>query len=255
MTRSRLLALAALGLAAGFLSGMFGVGGGILIVPGLMAIGDFTQRLASGTSLATIVPLASVGVISYATHGSVSWIGALLLAAGAMAGAQLGTWLLARINLRVLQIFFALFMFVAIASMFMVVPSRDAELVVTWLTGTELVVLGFATGTLAGLLGVGGGVIVVPALMLLFGASDLVAKGTSLLMMIPAAITGTISNARRKNVDLRVAAIVGVPACATTFLGSWVAAHVSPEIANVLFAGFLAVVAVRLLYNALKKRS
>ena len=66
------------------------------------------------------------------------------------------------------------------------------------------------TGTLAGLLGVGGGIIVVPALMLLFGASDLIAKGTSLLMMIPTAISGTVGNVRRHNVDLFAAALIGV---------------------------------------------
>ena len=62
----------AVGLAAGLLSGLFGVGGGTVIVPLLVLILGFDQRLASGTSLAAIVPTASVGVISYATTGSVA---------------------------------------------------------------------------------------------------------------------------------------------------------------------------------------
>lgn len=242
-----------LGLAAGFLSGMFGVGGGILVVPGLMAVAGFSQRLASGTSLAVIVPLASVGVITYATHGSVSWTGALLLAAGAMVGSQIGTWLLVRIPPRALQIFFGIFVIATIVSLFLVVPDRDAEFHVNVLQAVTLAILGLITGTLAGLLGIGGGIVVVPALMLIFGTSDLVARGTSLLMMIPAAVTGTIANSRRKNVDLLAAIAVALPACLTTFLGSKTATMVSPELANTLFAVFLAVVAARLLIGAFRK--
>lgn len=247
--------LLALGLAAGFLSGMFGVGGGILIVPGLMAVAGFSQRLAAGTSLATIVPLAAVGVVSYAVHDSVSWMGALILAVGAMTGAQLGALLLARINVKALQISFAVFIVLAIISMFLVIPSRDAGLTITWLTGLGLIVVGFLTGVLSGMLGVGGGVVVVPALMLLFGTSDLIAKGTSLLMMIPAALSGTVANMRHKNVDLRAAALVAIPACATTYLGSVAASAVSPGIANAFFAAFLAAVAAQLLWKAFRKPS
>ena len=73
----------------------------------------------------------------------------------------------------------------------MVIPSRGAEFELTWLSGSALVLVGVGTGILSGLIGVGGGVVVVPVLMLAFGTSDLVAKGTSLLMMIPTAkVTG-----------------------------------------------------------------
>ena len=81
----------AIGLAAGLLSGLFGVGGGTVIVPLLLLFLRFEQRLAAGTSLAAIVPTATVGVVSYAVHGSVAWIPALILAAGAVVGAQIGT--------------------------------------------------------------------------------------------------------------------------------------------------------------------
>lgn len=252
LTGAAIFRLIVLGLFAGFLSGMFGVGGGLIIVPGLMAVVGFTQKMASGTSLATIVPLASVGVISYATHGSVSWLGALLLAVGAMAGAQLGTWLLARIRVKLLRLVFIGFILAAIVSLFVVIPSRDAVLTITWVSAIELLVLGVITGTLSGLLGVGGGIIVVPALMLVFGASDLIAKGTSLLMMIPAAVVGTVSNSKRKMVDLRAAAIVGIPACGTTFLGSQTAGIVSPRLANILFAAFMLFIAIRMAVSLLK---
>jgi uncharacterized protein len=244
----------AIGLLAGLLSGLFGVGGGTVIVPLLVLFMGFDQRLAAGTSLAAIVPTATVGVISYALHGSVAWIPALILAAGAVVGAQIGTWLLPKMPITALRWGFVGFLAVVIVSLFLVVPSRDAELPLTILTIIGLVVLGLVTGTLAGLLGVGGGIIVVPALMLLFGASDLIAKGTSLLMMIPTAISGTVGNIRRKNVDLVAAVCVGVAACTTTALGAWIATVVDPFLGNVLFAIFMAVIAVQMALRAIRGR-
>jgi len=245
-----ILSCLGVGLAAGLLSGLFGVGGGTVIVPLLVLLLHFDQRLAAGTSLAAIVPTATVGVISYAVNGSVAWIPALILAAAAVVGAQV----LARLPQNVLRWGFVGFLVVVIVSLFLVVPSRDAELTLTWLTGTGLVVLGFITGILAGLLGVGGGVVVVPALMLLFGTSDLIAKGTSLLMMIPTALSGTIANVRRGNVDLLAAALVGVAACTTTALGAWIATLLDPFTANVLFAVFLTFIAVQMALRALRPR-
>lgn len=249
-----ILACVSIGLLAGLLSGLFGVGGGTVIVPMLLLLLHFDQRLAAGTSLAAIVPTALVGVISYAVHGSVAWIPALILAAGAVVGAQIGTWLLARLPQNVLRWGFVGFLVVVIVMLFVVIPSRTAVLELTWLTGTGLAALGVFTGVMAGLLGVGGGVIVVPALIFLFGTSDLVAKGTSLLMMIPTAISGTVGNVRRQNVDLLAAALIGGAACTTTALGAWIATLLDPFASNVLFALFLAFVAVQLALRAWRGR-
>ncbi|MBS0024282.1 sulfite exporter TauE/SafE family protein [Microbacterium paraoxydans] len=243
-----------IGLLAGLLSGLFGVGGGTVIVPLLVLLLQFDQRLAAGTSLAAIVPTASVGVISYATTGSVAWIPALILAAGAVVGAQIGTRLLPRISQTALRWGFVGFLVVVIVSLFLVIPSRDAVFELTWLTGIALVAVGVGTGILAGLIGVGGGVIVVPVLMLAFGTSDLVAKGTSLLMMIPTAVSGTVGNLRNRNVDLLAAVLIGVAACTTTALGAWLATIVDPTLGNLLFAAYLVVIAVQMALKAVRGR-
>lgn len=248
------LTCAGIGLLAGLLSGLFGVGGGTVIVPLLVLALAFDQRLAAGTSLAAIVPTASVGVVSYALHDAVAWIPALLLAAGAVVGAQIGTWLLPRLSITVLRWGFVSFLVAVIVSLFVVIPSRDAVLELTVITGIGLVVLGVVTGVIAGLIGVGGGIIVVPALMLLFGTSDLIAKGTSLLMMIPTALSGTIGNLRRKNVDLVAAATIGVAACTTTALGAWIATIVDPFVGNILFAVFLVFIATQMAIRAVRGR-
>jgi len=249
-----LLTCVGIGLLAGLLSGLFGVGGGTVIVPFLVLFLTFDQRLAAGTSLAAIVPTAAIGVISYAVHDSVAWIPALLLAAGAVVGAQIGTWLLPRVSLTVLRWAFVGFLAAVIVSLFIVIPSRDAELDLTWWSGLALVAVGVATGILSGLIGVGGGIVVVPALMVLFGTSDLVAKGTSLLMMIPTALSGTIGNLRRGNVDLVAAAVAGVAACTTTALGAWIATILDPFVANALFAAYLVVIGVQLALRAIRGR-
>jgi uncharacterized membrane protein YfcA len=242
------------GLLAGLLSGLFGVGGGTIIVPLLVMFLKFDQRLAAGTSLAAIVPTATVGVISYAVHGSVAWVPAILLAVGAVIGAQIGTWLLPRISQTALRWGFVAFVAVVIVSLFIVIPSRDAQLELTVWAGIALVVVGVFTGVLAGLIGVGGGVIVVPVLMLVFGASDLVAKGTSLLFMIPTAVSGTVGNLRRRNVDLVAAICVGVAACTTTALGAWIATLLDPQIANILFAVFLVFIGTQMGIKAVRGR-
>ncbi len=241
-----------IGLAAGLLSGLFGVGGGTVIVPMLVLLLGFDQKLASGTSLAAIVPTATVGVISYAIQGSVNVLVALILAAGAVVGAQIGSWLLAKLPQNAIRWGFVGFLLVVIVMLFLVVPSRDAAFEFTVLSVIGLIVVGLFTGTMAGLIGVGGGVIVVPILMFLFGTSDLVAKGSSLLMMIPTAISGTVGNMRRGNVDLRAAAIVGVAACTTTALGAWLASLLDPQLANILFAVFLVVIAVQMAIKAIR---
>ena len=248
------LAYIGTGLMAGLLSGLFGVGGGTIIVPMLMLTLQFNQRLAAGTSLAAIMPSATVGMIVYGANGSVAWLAAVILAVGAVGGAQLGTWLLPRVSLTALRWGFIGFLAVVIVSLFLVVPSRQDDFVYTPVIIGGLVLLGIITGVLAGLLGIGGGVLIVPVLVLLFGTSDLVAKGTSLLVLIPTTISGTIGNARRKNVDLPAAVTIGLAACTTTALGAWIATLIDPLTGNILFAAFLTVLGVQMLLRATRRR-
>lgn len=250
----RIVGLVCIGLVAGFLSGLFGVGGGILIVPALVFLIGFGQKLSAGTSLAAIVPTSLVGVITYATHGSVDWVAAIVLAIGSVVGAQIGTYLLNRLPKRVIQWLFIGFLAVVIVQLFLVVPNRGDVIDLNPLSVGGLLLLGLITGVLAGVLGIGGGVIIVPMLVMIFGASDLVAKGTSLLMMVPTALSGTVGNLRRGNVDLKAAAIIGVAACVTTAAGGTTAALISPLTANMLFAAFLLAIGARLVVQAVRGR-
>ncbi|WAC66817.1 sulfite exporter TauE/SafE family protein [Agrococcus sp. SL85] len=250
--RRPIWAYVTIGLLAGFLSGLFGIGGGIVIVPLLVLLAHVERKRASGTSLAAIVPSALVGVASYAVGGHVDWLIALILVVGSVVGAQVGAWLLHRLPVGVIRWAFIAFLAVVAVNLFLAVPSREAELALTAWPVVGLVALGFVTGVLSGILGVGGGIVVVPMLILLFGQSDLVAKGTSLAMMIPTALSGTIGNLRRKNVDLVGAGLVGVSACVTTALGAALAAALDPQTASIVFAAFLVVLIVRLVVEAVQ---
>ena len=79
-TRSRLAIALAVGLGAGLLSGLFGVGGGILIVPAFVLLLKFDQRLANGTSLGAVLPISISGLMTYWSQGNVDWYMALWLA-------------------------------------------------------------------------------------------------------------------------------------------------------------------------------
>ena len=103
-----------IGLAAGFFSALFGVGGGAVVVPMLLGVARFEPRVATGTSLAAIGITALFGVLAFAGLGEIDWWHALLLGLPALAGAGLGTWLQQRVPSDALVLLFAAFL-VAIA--------------------------------------------------------------------------------------------------------------------------------------------
>lgn len=103
MKRPGAAAAAALGGAAGFLSGLLGVGGGIVMVPILVLAFSFGQHRAHATSMGAILPIAAAGTITFAAAGSIDYAVAGMLALGAVVGAPLGVRLLARLPERVLR--------------------------------------------------------------------------------------------------------------------------------------------------------
>jgi uncharacterized protein len=108
------LAYVGIGLVAGLFSALFGVGGGIVVVPLLVMLLAFEPRLAAGTSLAAIGLTALAGVISYAILGRIQWEEAAIVGFPAVAGVIAGTWLQQRVSSRLLLLLFAAFL-VAIA--------------------------------------------------------------------------------------------------------------------------------------------
>lgn len=246
-----IIVLIVVGMLVGVLSGMFGIGGGTVIVPALVWLG-LSQRNAAATSTLAIVPTSISGVVSYATGGHVDWLAAVLLFCGMFVGGQIGSWLLSRLPELVLRWIFVAFLVFVVINQVSFVPSRDHQIVMTVVTGVCLALLGVVIGMLAGLLGIGGGALAVPALSILFGASDLIARGTSLLAMFPNSITTSVANMKRNLVHVKAALIIGLVAAVTAPLGTWIAGEVSPRVGAIMFACYLCVLLVRSMFVAVK---
>ena len=112
--------------------------------------------------------------------------------------------------------------------------------------------LGLGAGVLSALLGVGGGGVVVPVLMVWFGIGDLSAKGASLVMMLPGVASGLVANLRKQFVDVRLGLMIGAAAVVSSPLGVWVAHAIPPQPAAWLFAGFLLFVGGTMAREALR---
>ena len=151
------------GAGAGFLSGLFGVGGGLVIVPALMTVLGMSQRRAAATSLAAIVLTAAVGSVSYGARGEVSLLAAGLLVVGALVGAQAGVLALRRLPEWTLPWIFIGFAVLVVVSMRLRAPVREAALVLDGPRAAALIVVGVVAGILSGLSAWAGGASSCPA--------------------------------------------------------------------------------------------
>ena len=107
MALRRWLILAAIGTAGGLFSGLFGVGGGVVMVPLLVLWLGYDERAATGTSLAAIAIIAAVGAAAHGAYGNVHVEDGLLVGIPAVGGVLAGTWLQQRVSLRLLSLLFA----------------------------------------------------------------------------------------------------------------------------------------------------
>ncbi|HEU4942581.1 MAG TPA: sulfite exporter TauE/SafE family protein [Gaiellaceae bacterium] len=113
-----------------------------------------------------------------------------------------------------------------------------------------LVCVGVATGVLAGLLGVGGGILLVPFLVLAVGMSQHEAEATSLLVILPTALAGSVALRRRDVGDLPVALALGTVGALGAVLGALLALSLPADVLRSVFAILLAVVGIRLVRDA-----
>jgi uncharacterized protein len=228
---------ALLGLLAGVLSGLFGVGGGFIIVPLLIKLGIETKR-AAATSLAAVIPIAIAAVVPYALHHKVHGLIAAILVVGGFAGARLGTALLPRIPESYLQFGFAALLTLAALKLAFTVADGFLE-PLTVRVEFGLVALGFITGVLSGLLGIGGGFVMVPGMLLVASMPGALAKGTSLAAVIPTALYGSWRNRSVDMIDVGPAWRIGLCGAATSSLSARFAVGLNPRLANGGFAVLL----------------
>ena len=127
MTPLELVALLAIGLAAGFAAGLLGVGGGIVMVPAMVLVLNFDQHVAQGTSLVVIIPAALAGSVTHYRNGRVSLRDAALLAAGGIGGAVVGSISALSVDDTLLRRLFGVFLLLVAAQLVLRRGGRRTE--------------------------------------------------------------------------------------------------------------------------------
>jgi hypothetical protein len=226
MTFGPVLAAAVVGLVAGYLSGQFGVGGGIVTTPAIRLLLGYPELIAVGTPLPVVIPTAITGVFSYARKGLVDFrmglgagiAGGVFSVLGARAAAWAG-------GPAVLVVTAGLICWMAVDMALLALrpPRGEAGAAAhkrrlrspVWIG-----LLGAMTGLYSGFLGVGGGFVVVPALVRYFGFDAKRAVGTSLVVVAVLAVPGSITHYLLGHVDLALAAGLAVGVVPGALLGA-----------------------------------
>lgn len=243
MSQRQIFQAAVVGLLAGTLAGMFGVGGGFLMVPLYVLWVGLDQRKSHATSLAAVLPIAVAGAIGYAVNDQVDWNAAAALLAGSVVGAIYGVKLLGQVSLKFLQLGFAGLLY--LSAMRLIWSSSPQQLIEGNGAIALLIVVGFLAGVMSGLFGVGGGIVMVPALIITSGMDSLTARGTSLAVIVGSGLSGTWANARKGNIEVPYALISGIAGIPTVFLGVYLSQQVPQRIALILFSFILLAIATQ----------
>ncbi len=228
------------GALAGLAGGLFGVGGGVLLVPMLTGGFGLTQHQAHGTSLAAIGATALASLFVYASHGNVAWSTALPVGLASVLTARYGARWAARISKRALTRAFAVLLgLVAVRLLWHAPAGTGVALAHGWPALALDLGLGAAVGLLAGFMGVGGGLIAVPAFTLLLGMTQQAAQGTSLAVILVTAPAGAFEHARHGNLVGRLVPGLALGAALGGPLASWFAQSLPHAVLVRAFAVFL----------------
>jgi uncharacterized membrane protein YfcA len=242
--RNNIISLA-IGLTAGFFSGIFGIGGGLIMIPLMVGILKLGQHQAHGTSLVAIVFTGLSGAISYALNGSINLTAAIFLAATAMITARAGARYCNVLPEWKLKKYFGAFLILCAILLILkpFISKSTADIPLYFQIGVFLIAGAF-TGFLSGMMGVGGGTIMVPAMVLLAGFSQHLAQGTSLLVMIPAGGVGAFTHWKLGNVVTGILFGLVPGIISGAYLGGYIV-HFIPDtplrlafIAAIIFMGF-----------------
>ncbi len=227
-----------IGLAGGIFGGLAGLGGGVVMIPLMVILGKLTQHAAHGTSLVAIVFTGLIGSTTYFFNGCVDWKASLVLAVCAMLTARVGALYAHSLPEKKLRKAFGFFL-VLVA---LLLISKGTIMGMSYRAGPSLyyVVLcltGIFTGFASGMMGIGGGGIMIPLLVILIGMPQHLAQGTSLLAMVPGSAIGASTYYRLGNVAKKIAPGLAIGAAAGGYFGATFA-YLMPEFyLKLIFAG------------------
>jgi len=204
----------ALGAGLGFAGGLLGIGGGLIAIPVLTWLYGMDQHLAQGTALVMITPNVLLGFLRYHQKHPVDFRAVGVISLFSMAAAYAAGRLAGGIDAAMLRIAFALFL-VALALYFGAGLLRGRELrnettASRDIPSPALPLLGLVSGAMSGIFTIGGGLIVVPALVSLFRMEQTRAQGMALALVVPSSLIALFAYAQGHHVDWSV----GVPLAA-----------------------------------------
>ena len=245
------------GLIASFLSGLLGIGGGLVLTPLLL----FLPQLFGGTALSvkivtglTIVQAISgalLGAWRHATHGNVSRRLVLLMGPPSAVAALVGAFVSQGTSDRVLLLVFAALAFVG--AIMLVLPARAPDRAADDVDVNRplAIAISLALGFFGGMVGIGGIAFIIAALVYLLRVPARVAIGTSLGIGIFAAVAALIGKAATAQIDPPLAAIVFVAALVASPVGAAVSVRTQPRVLLVVLAVIVALSAVRIAFAAI----
>jgi len=235
-----------IGFLAGMFGGLVGLGGGVIMIAFMVGIIKMDQHSAHGTSLVALVFTGLSGAIAYGLQGSVDVTAAILLAATAIITARAGARFAHSLPEWKLKRSFGGFL-ICISLLLLIKPylPHMHGMETGWPKVVVLLFTGVFTGFLSGMMGVGGGSIMVPAMVLLAGFGQHTAQGSSLLAMVPAGGVGAYTHWKLGNVrtNLLGGLIPGI--LIGTFLGGTLAHVLSDATLRLVFAVVLIWTGVR----------
>lgn len=242
------------GLVAGFLGGGLGVGGGIVLVPLLIYLG-LERHSAHATSLAAIVLIASVGTVSFAVSGEIDLALGLTIGVGGIAGSVLGANTMNRMSPNALSVVFGFVLLVAGIRMLAGGNPLPGSVDMSQPVQTVIALgIGLVGGFFAGLAGIGGGVVNVPAGIFFLGMNQHEAQGTSLLAIVMTAVAGTIANYRNERLVIKEGLIVGAGGAVGSLVGSQLALGASEDTLSLILGVLVVFVALRTFYQVARPR-
>ena len=242
--------MAATGVGGGLLSGIAGGGGGSIMIPLMTGVLKMRQHTAHGTSLVIITFAAFASAITYSLTESVNWLLVAILIGGSTIGAFAGARGARYVPAMRLRQALGIFLLV-IAARLLLFPHIDPVFASRGVT--EVVagaVIGVAGGLTSGALGVGGGAIFVPSLVLVLGLGQHEAQGVSLWVIVAAAAVGATTHYRQGTVDVAAARVIVPAAVPAGIAGSLVAAALNAGHLQTIFASVLLALGVQMTYTA-----
>jgi uncharacterized protein len=239
-----------LGFAAGFTSGAFGVGGGIITTPAIRMLLEQPAGIALGTPLPVIFPSAVVGGFNYWRAGKILPRVVLYCSLFGLAGTAAGSLATAAIDTRYIMIATALVLIYLAWRTFSAATGKDPYGLLDgktdrpWTPLWKLAIIGLVTGFFSGFLGLGGGVILVPSFFFVLRLDLKECLGNSLVIIAVLAIPGSIIHSFLGHIDWGIALAMTLGVMPGSYLGSFFTLRARNRRVLLLFSFFLLVIGI-----------